>query len=163
MKVEGSVRYDFVLRILAIIFLALPVIGYGVVELHQFSNALNEQRYRELNQELRCPKCQNQSLADSNSPIAVDMRAAVYRMVEAGYSDEAIKDYLVARFGEFILYRPQLGLDTAVLWFAPVVILLLGLIGWFVFVRSLKHQEEDITSNQNQSRLKIGEGKGADL
>lgn len=72
-----------------------------------FSSELNKIRYQSLVEELRCPKCQNQNLADSGSGIAVDLRELVHQMIEQGKTDQEIVDYMVARYGSFVLYRPQ--------------------------------------------------------
>ena len=78
--------------------------------------------------ELRCPKCQNQNLADSNSPISQDLRAEVQRLLELGMTDGEIQQHLMARYSEFILYRPQVNKSTYLLWIAPIVILLIGIV-----------------------------------
>jgi len=77
---------------------------------------------------LRCPKCQNQNLADSNSPISVDLRRQVQRLLEEGMSNQQIKAYLTSRYSDFILYRPQVKQNTWFLWIAPIALLLLGLL-----------------------------------
>jgi len=81
-----------------------------------------------LSAELRCPKCQNQNIADSNAPIAQDLRKLLHQQLEAGAGDEEILDYMVARYGEFVRYRPSFDGATAVLWLAPILLLLLGII-----------------------------------
>lgn len=92
-----------------------------------FRNDVNEARYQHLIEELRCPKCQNQNLADSNAPIAMDLRNQVYQMLEEqNASDKEIIDYMVARYGEFVLYRPQNNAGTFFLWYGPFLFLLVG-------------------------------------
>ena len=98
----------------------------AVIETYDFSDPLLEERYQELSAELRCPKCQNQNIADSNAPIAKDLRKILYQQLEDGASDREILDYMVARYGEFVRYRPRFSGDTAILWLAPV------LFGWLV-------------------------------
>jgi len=92
----------------------------------QFSDRAEEQRFHDLTSELRCVMCQNQSLADSNAPIAHDLRREVFDLMREGRSDAEIKTFLVGRYGEFVLYRPQLERGTWLLWFGPLVLLLLG-------------------------------------
>ena len=104
--------------------LAFP--AAAVIETYEFSDQDLELRYHELSGELRCPKCQNQNIADSNAPIAKDLRATLYQQLEAGASDQEILDYMVARYGEFVRYRPSFSGATAVLWFAPILLLLAG-------------------------------------
>lgn len=99
----------------------------AVIETYEFSSPELEQRYRQLSLELRCPKCQNQNIADSNAPISQDLRKLLYQQLEAGASDGEILDYMVARYGEFVRYRPRYDGVTAVLWLAPVVLLLAGI------------------------------------
>ncbi|MGM0767172.1 MAG: cytochrome c-type biogenesis protein [Pseudomonadota bacterium] len=93
-----------------------------------FDSLQEEQRYRELISELRCPKCQNQNIADSNAPISKDMRDAVYRMMEDGASDEAIVGALVDRFGEFVRYNPGVDRRTFLLWATPAIAVGTGLL-----------------------------------
>ena len=92
----------------------------------QFSNDAEERRFHALVSELRCVMCQNQSLADSNAQIAVDLRREVLTLMRAGKTDAQVKDYLVARYGEFVLYRPQVESTTWLLWFGPALLLLVG-------------------------------------
>ena len=98
----------------------------AVIETYEFSDAALEQRYQVLSAELRCPKCQNQNIADSNAPIAQDLRKRLYQQLEEGASDDEILDYMVARYGEFVRYRPRFSGATAILWLAPVLLLLAG-------------------------------------
>ena len=95
-------------------------------EIVQFSDPLLRDRYYQLVQELRCPKCQNQNLADSNAPISKDMKAQIHSMLEAQKTDDQIKQHLVSRYSEFVLYRPEVNANTWFLWFAPLCIVLFG-------------------------------------
>ena len=108
----------------------------AVIETYEFSNTELEVRYRQLSTELRCPKCQNQNIADSNAPIAQDLRKLLYQQLEQGASDEEILDYMVARYGEFVRYRPRFSGATAILWLAPALLLLIGLLVAFLTLRS---------------------------
>lgn len=98
----------------------------AVVELEPLSTELLQKRYSSLIEELRCPKCQNQNLAGSDSMIAQDLRREVRIMLEAGRSDREIKDFLVARYGDFVLYNPPMSGITLWVWVAPVLLLGLG-------------------------------------
>lgn len=89
----------------------------------QFQDAVEERRFHSLIAELRCVMCQNQSLADSNAQIAHDLRREVLTLMREGLDDPAIKAHLVARYGEFVLYRPQVGPATWLLWFGPLLLL----------------------------------------
>lgn len=97
-------------------------------EVVAFSDESLRPRYQQLLQELRCPKCQNQNLADSNSPISQDLRREIQRMLEEQMTDKQIKDYLKSRYSEFILYRPEVNKNTWLLWGSPVLVVLLGLL-----------------------------------
>ena len=114
-----------------IILLPLLVISssvFSVVEVKEFSSEKMRERFHVLVTELRCPKCQNQNLADSNSPISVDLREEIFRMLEEGKSDREIIDFLVTRYGEFVMYRPPIKKTTMMLWFMPGVLLLVGIV-----------------------------------
>lgn len=100
----------------------------SVVEVKEFSSDQLRDRFQVLVNELRCPKCQNQNLADSNSPIASDLRKEIFRMLEEGQSDQEIIDFLVVRYGEFVMYRPPVKKTTLVLWLAPGFLLLIGIV-----------------------------------
>ncbi|GLT14638.1 cytochrome c-type biogenesis protein [Vibrio algivorus] len=95
------------------------------VEIFQFSSIKNQQRAYYLARHLRCPKCQNQNLMESNASIAVDMKYRVFVMVEQGKTDTEVMDFMQQRFGEFVLYKPKLEHKTWLLWFTPIVLLLL--------------------------------------
>ncbi|HEY5850956.1 MAG TPA: cytochrome c-type biogenesis protein [Lysobacter sp.] len=92
----------------------------------RFESATEEQRFHALVSELRCVMCQNQSLADSNAQIAVDLRREVLELMRQGKDDHEIKQFLVDRYGEFVLYRPQVESKTWLLWFGPALVLLAG-------------------------------------
>jgi cytochrome c-type biogenesis protein CcmH len=91
-----------------------------------------EARARALSRELRCMVCQNQSIDDSDAPLARDLRLLVRERLRAGDSDKGVRDFLVARYGEFVLLKPRMAWHTAVLWAAPAVMLTIGLV-WIVF------------------------------
>ena len=102
----------------------------------QFSDGAEEDRFHRLAAELRCVMCQNQSLADSDAQIAHDLRREVLALMQAGRSDREIKDFLVQRYGEFVLYRPVVSPATWLLWFGPALLLLAGaLVVWRIIVR----------------------------
>ena len=92
----------------------------------QFRDAAEETRFHDLAAELRCVMCQNQSLADSNALIALELRREVLDLIRAGKSDAQVKDHLVQRYGEFVLYKPRVEGRTWLLWLGPALILLAG-------------------------------------
>ena len=120
--------------------LLLSASASAVIETYEFSDPELEQRYRQLSTELRCPKCQNQNIADSNAPISPDLRKLLHEQLEAGADDEEILDYMVARYGEFVRYRPRFSGATAVLWLAPVLLLLVGVAAAVLTLRSRRSQ-----------------------
>lgn len=110
----------------------------AAIEVYDFSSENNRLRFQQLGGELRCPKCENQSIVDSNSPSAFDMRQELFRILEEGYSDQQVFDYMKARFGDFIMYRPPVRSDTWLLWFMPPLLVLAGLLLVFFLARSRK-------------------------
>ena len=96
--------------------------GAIVFEQREFANAGQLERYRTLISELRCLVCQNQNIADSNADLAADLRREVHRMIREGMSNEAIIEFMVARYGDFVLYRPPLKAKTVLLWSGPFVL-----------------------------------------
>ena len=115
---------------LQMLFVALLTFG-GVahaqaIEPMPFKDHAQELRFQHLTHQLRCPMCQNESLADSNAPIARDLRNQIFQMMQQGKSDEEIKQYLVARYSKFVLYDPPLTPGNWLLWFGPLLILLGG-------------------------------------
>lgn len=108
----------------------------------QYRNAAEEARFHALAAELRCVQCQNQSLADSNAQIAHDLRREVLMLMQQGRSDAQIKQFLVERYGEFVLYRPAMDARNSLLWFGPLAVLLIGAgtVTWVVRRRSRQVQ-----------------------
>ena len=118
--------------------LALPAraqVGTDVTP-PQFTDTAEERRFHALVSELRCVMCQNQSLADSNAQIAHDLRREVLVLMRQGKSGDEVKQFLVARYGEFVLYQPQVRTKTWLLWFGPAVLLLIGAVVIARIVRS---------------------------
>ena len=107
----------------------LASFALAVIETYVFSSPDLELRYHQLSQELRCPKCQNQNIADSNAPIARDLRVVLHEQLEQGATDDEILAFMVARYGEFVRYRPGVNRNTVLLWAAPGLLLMLGAAG----------------------------------
>ncbi|SFB39571.1 cytochrome c-type biogenesis protein [Azotobacter beijerinckii] len=110
----------------ALLGLALSMAAHAAIDTYEFKSDAERERYRSLIEELRCPKCQNQNIADSDAPIAMDLRREIYRMLGEGQSDEQIVDYLVARYGDFVRYKPPLDARTLLLWYGPAGLLAVG-------------------------------------
>jgi cytochrome c-type biogenesis protein CcmH len=94
-----------------------------------------EKRLKALAEELRCLVCQNQTIADSHAPLAVDLRSQIRTQIAQGKSDGDIRDYMVARYGDFVLYRPPFRATTAVLWLGPLLLVLGGVIALVIAIR----------------------------
>lgn len=121
-RTRGKIR-----AVAAIIGLTLVVQAFAVDNTPPLPDPAMQQRYLALINEFRCMQCQNEALADSNVSLAADLRLEVHELIKAGKSDDQIRDYLVARYGEFILFRPRMSLRNAWLWGAPGIMLLAGL------------------------------------
>src|SRR5262247_3830832 len=119
----------------AVLSLAIlsPAVALGPDEV--LSDPALEARARSLSKELRCMVCQNQSIDDSDAPLARDLRILVRERLQAGESDQQVIDFLVARYGEFVLLRPRFSWHTALLWFGPATILIIGACGVLVLAR----------------------------
>lgn len=145
-------------RLLSAAVLGLLLLGsaQAAIDTYEFADEAERQRYRSLIEELRCPKCQNQNIADSDAPIAMDLRAQVYRMLEEGQSNEQIIDYLVSRYGDFVLYKPPVTARTLLLWYGPAGLLLGGFVLLGVVVlrrRGKKSAGSSGLSTDEQQRL----------
>lgn len=117
----------------------------------EFANQQQYQRYKQLTQELRCPKCQNQNIGDSNAPLAGDMRERAHQMVLDGKSNQQIINFMVARYGNFAHYRPPFNPFTAVLWLAPLLIALIGIV---IAVRTSRKRRQPVAlSEQEREQL----------
>jgi cytochrome c-type biogenesis protein CcmH len=130
---------------------------FAAIEAHEFSNELERQRYQSFIEEMRCPKCQNQNLAGSDSPISADLRRELYEMIKAGKSDKEIVDFMVDRYGDFILYRPRITPVTYALWGAPIALLFIGSIVLIMILRrrrsmSLVQISQELNADE-QARL----------
>lgn len=140
-KRDSSSLYDTqIMKILQTLFLLLSVFSaQASIETYTFDNSQQEQDYKELIFELRCLVCQNQNLMDSNAGLAKDLRQQVHKMlVEEHKSKPEIIEYMVARYGEFVLYKPPVENHTLFLWAGPALFLLIGLIALFRFIRAQK-------------------------
>ncbi len=142
---------------LAILSVALLFINitYANDEPVLFSDKDQEQRYQTLIEEIRCLVCQNQSLADSNAELAQDLRSEVYEMIVSGKQDDEIHQFLVERYGDFVLYRPPLKDNTLLLWFGPFLLLIIAVIITIIIIKkqsSNKTFKNDI-SEEEQKRL----------
>lgn len=155
-------------RFIVMLLLCFPFSGWAVIETYQFDSEQLRVRYQHFTEELRCPKCQNQNLAGSNSPIAADLRRELHRLLQEGRSDQEITQFMVDRYGEFVLYRPRFNTQTAILWFAPGIFLVIGgffLLGLIVAQRrrnnadSVDQHAEALSISEQQQLDKILKGR----
>jgi len=107
----------------AVLGLGLSLGAQAAIDTYEFRDDAERARYRILVEELRCPKCQNQNIADSDAPIAMDLRREIYRMLGEGRSNEEIIDFLVDRYGDFVRYNPPVNARTWLLWYGPWLML----------------------------------------
>ena len=131
----------------------------AAMEIYPFNSATQEQQFHKLTQKLRCPKCQNNSIADSNSMIARDMRQKVFTLLKQGKNEQQITEYMVARYGHFVSYQPPLTMMTLWLWLLPIAFILCG--GFKVW-RDTRSQtpKPSLTPEQQQRLAKLVQKSG---
>ena len=156
-----SMRFGYIpnafRRIAALVFVCvLPtgaVMAASQIDTFSFTDEVQERRYRALIEEFRCPKCLNTNLAGSDAPIAQDLRKVVYRLVVTqGMSDQEVRDFLQARYGDFVLYDPPFNAKTWYIWLVPIA---LGVLALFVLLRLVRGARSSATvlNAQQQERL----------
>ncbi|QLB19828.1 cytochrome c-type biogenesis protein [Mannheimia granulomatis] len=134
-------------KALPLIFMFATVVATAApVEIHQFDNPQQEADYRALIQELRCPQCQNNNIADSNATISTDMRAKTLALLKEGKSKSEVVDYMVERYGNFVTYNPPMTPATLMLWILPLLLICLGLV---IVWRRKKAKPQAVNSEQN--------------
>ena len=133
-----------------------PVEVFAQVDTFAFETDEQQQRFRQLSEELRCPMCQNTSLTGSSGGVAEDLRREVHRMIMEGMTDEEIEQFMFERYGDFIFYKPRLRAETILLWFGPLLFLLIG--AWLAFGIFRKAKSVETEAHQldvgQQERLK---------
>ncbi|WP_439135876.1 cytochrome c-type biogenesis protein [Pseudomaricurvus sp.] len=150
----SSVHYGFFAWLVGLVLMASS--AWAGIDVYEFDDEVTRQRYLSFVEELRCPKCQNQNLGGSDSPIAADLRRELYRMLQEGKSDKEIVDFMVNRYGDYVLYRPQLKSNTMLLWSLPAVLLVLGavMVGLTLRQRRKSKSQGDVLESDEQARLK---------
>lgn len=131
MKQGSSTMKRFLLLLAGLVF---SLNALAAIETWQFDSAAQEQHYRELTASLRCPKCQNNSIADSNAMIAADMRLKVYQLLKQGQNKQQITQYMIDRYGNFVTYQPPVTPSTLILWAGPLLFIIAGAL--VIFLRS---------------------------
>lgn len=131
------------------------VSAWASIDVLNFTSQEQEKEYQQLTQELRCPQCQNNNIADSNATIAVDMRAKVFELLQEGKSKQQVVDYMVQRYGNFVTYDPPLTAATIMLWGLPLLLVLFGIA--LVLRRrpkiqnAMQNQEQNVSVEQMES------------
>ena len=140
------------MRILLCLLLAcclIPMTSKAEIIFYDFDDPALEERFNRLIEDLRCPKCQNNNLADSNAPLSVDLKDIVYDKMLAGASDKEIVDFLKARYGDFIYYKPPINSSTFFIWFGPFIVFLLGVVFIYRSVLRSKQEKQALVSEDN--------------
>ncbi|HWU76603.1 MAG TPA: cytochrome c-type biogenesis protein [Rhodanobacter sp.] len=127
------------------------------IEPMPFASHAQQLRFQQLTRQLRCPMCQNETLADSNAPIARDLRNQIFTLMQQGRSDDEIKQYLVARYSDYILYDPPLKPGTWLLWFGPLLILLAGAGVVLAAIRKRRRNGNDVEATLADESVDNGE------
>lgn len=141
-------------RILTAALLFVSLLPQAGVEVQSFDTPEQEARYKTLIKELRCLVCQNQNLADSNADLAQDLRQQTYDMIINGDSDKEIVDYMVDRYGDFVMYRPPLKASTVLLWTGPFIIFVIGLTVLILFIRRRRQGAASGISEEERQRAR---------
>jgi cytochrome c-type biogenesis protein CcmH len=134
------------------LFFSLIAPAQAAIEAYQFKDAKTEADYRHLVQVLRCLVCQNQNLADSNADLAKDLRHQTYEMLQQGKSKQDVINYMVARYGDFVLYQPPLKKSTFLLWLGPFVLLVLVLLIVMIKIKKTRSVEAPEPKNLDQAK-----------
>ena len=151
----------------ASVFPALVFSAYACAQAEEVAkpDPVVEARLKALGEELRCLVCQNQTIADSNAPLALDLRNQIRTQIAQGRSDTQIRDYMVERYGDFVLYRPPFKATTALLWIGPFALVLLGAGIFLVLVRRRRAAQlppEEVTRDRRAELEKLLGGRGGD-
>ncbi len=129
--------------LLATVLLALPLLAPAIDAERAFDDPVLQQRYENINRELRCLVCQNQTIADSNAGLASDLRREVRDLIAAGKTDDEIREFMIERYGDFVLYRPRMTAQNLLLWAAPILLLVIGVIAALRVIRRRAAEAED--------------------
>ncbi|MBS0893073.1 cytochrome c-type biogenesis protein CcmH [Tatumella sp. JGM130] len=146
-----------------ILFVAAMLTSFSLwaaIDTYHFTSLAQEEQYRDLTQSLRCPKCQNNSIADSGAMIAADMRQKVYELMQQGQSRQQIINYMVGRYGNFVTYEPPVTPSTLILWVGPALFVIAG--AAVIILRSRRKKissQLDISEQQRLAALLDNDGK----
>ena len=150
------VRWSVLLLLLLMTAQYQATMVIAQVDTFEFATEEQQQRFRHLSNEFRCPLCQNTNLTGSTGGVAEDLRREIHDMIMAGMSNEEIEQFMFERYGDFILYRPRLRAETVLLWFGPLIFLLIGVVVIYRIARNARtqgSQEKSTLSPDEQERL----------
>jgi len=148
-------RLPFVRAALVALGVALAGNALAIDTERDFQDPVLQARYEAITKELRCLVCQNETIADSNASLAVDLRREVHRMIAEGKTDDEIQEFMLARYGDFVLYKPRMTGKNFVLWAAPVLLLLFGVFAAVRFIRK-RAAEADIATDTDNAGSEAG-------
>ena len=121
---------------LILLFLCINIVNANTTELVNFNSVEKQKRYQNLISEIRCPVCQGQSNAGSNSDLAIDLRNKVKELIELDKTDEQIYNFMTERYGDFVVFKPPLNPYTYILWFAPIIFIIILFVSLFITIRN---------------------------
>jgi cytochrome c-type biogenesis protein CcmH len=141
------------LLLLLTLFISLPGIQAATLAEYSFDEPQQAADFRAIIEEMRCLVCQNESLAGSNAELAVDLRNEIYEMMKGGQSKQDIINFMVARYGDFVLYSPPLKPTTYPIWFGPLIVFLVGAVVLFRILKRKSISRETKLSAEEEQRL----------
>ncbi|MEX2469806.1 MAG: cytochrome c-type biogenesis protein [Pseudohongiellaceae bacterium] len=152
---QHPVRGSLSLLAVLVLLTLLPAAAGAQVDTFEFDTPEQQERFRQLSDELRCPMCQNTNLSGSTGGVAADLRREVHRMIVDGWTDAEIEQFMFERYGDFIFYRPRLRAETILLWFGPLLFLIIGGLVAYSIWRKAGAVEESTTvlDEKQQERL----------
>tara|TARA_B100001105_G_scaffold7702_1_gene5855 strand:- start:162 stop:665 length:504 start_codon:yes stop_codon:yes gene_type:complete len=148
-----NLKLTGLMLLLFLLMLLTPIAAFTQVDAFQFSSEEQQQRFRQLSDELRCPMCQNTNLTGSTGGVAEDLRREIHRMIIEGLTDEEIEQFMFERYGDFIFYRPRLRADTVLLWFGPLIFLFIGgFVTYGIFRRAKALNKIEVAFDESQQK-----------
>lgn len=154
---QKAILLALIVAIIGAVGLLVAPKALATIDAFEFSDDELRTRYQDLAAVLRCPKCQNQNIIDSDAGIASDLRLQVYRLLNEGYSDDEILEFMVARYGNFVLYEPPVNPLTYLLWYGPFVLLVLAGLVVFLLFRGNKKQAKLAQQINDQDRERLND------